>query len=232
MRLLLVEDEENIAMPLRTGLEAECFVIDVAADGERGSFLARTNEYDVIILDNMLPKKNGRLICQEIRQDGKTVPILILSVLNEVDTKVDLLNAGADDYLTKPFSFTELLARVRALLRRQSHITEEVLKIGDIILEVQAHRVKRGEREIYLTRKEFILLEYFMRNPGVVLSRGKIMEHVWDINADPFSNTIEAHIRSLRQKLQLSRDSKCIQTIPGRGYRIEWLSTIAVSNKV
>jgi two-component system copper resistance phosphate regulon response regulator CusR len=223
MRLLVVEDEEGIAVPLRASLEAESFVVDVAADGERGSFLARTNEYDLIVLDNMLPKKNGHTVCQEIRKDGKTMPILMLSVLTETETKVDLLNNGADDYLGKPFSFTELLARIRALLRRQSHITEEVLRVGDIVLEVQAHRVKRGGREIRLTRKEFILLEYFMRNPGIVLSRGKIMEHVWDINADPFSNTIEAHIRSLRQKMSLSNDKKFIHTFPGRGYKIECL---------
>lgn len=223
MRLLLVEDEENIAVPLQARLEAECFVVDVASDGERGSFLARTNEYDLVVLDNMLPKKNGYLVCEEIRQEGKTMPILMLSVLTETNTKVELLNKGADDYLGKPFSFVELLARIRALLRRQPHITEEVLRVGDITLEVQAHRVRRGAQEIYLTKKEFILLEYFMRNPGLVLSRGKIMEHVWDINADPFSNTIEAHIRSLRQKMNVSNSKEFIHTFPGRGYKIELL---------
>ena len=231
MRLLLVEDDENIAMSLQASLAAECFVVDMAGDGERGSFLARTNEYDLIILDNMLPKKNGAVVCQEIRQAGKTALILMLSVLTEIDTKVSLLNNGADDYLAKPFSFAELLARVRALLRRQARITEEVLKIGDIVLDVQAHRVRRGAREIYLTKKEFILLEYFMRNPGVVLSRGKIMEHVWDINADPFSNTIEAHIRSLRQKLEFSNDKKFIQTVPGCGYKIEPVLAVTNSKK-
>ena len=224
MRLLLVEDQEDIAIPLQASLEAECFVVDVAADGERGSFLARTNEYDLVILDNMLPKKIGGIVCQEIRKAGKSMPILMLSVLTETETKVELLNNGADDYLGKPFSFVELLARIRALLRRQPHVIEEVLRVGDIVLEVHTHRVSQGLHEIYLTKKEFMLLEYFMRNPGVVLSRGKIMEHVWDINADPFSNTIEAHMRSLRQKITNSK--KILQTIPGRGYKIEFSPAI------
>lgn len=220
MRILIIEDEQDIIKFLKPSLEAEYFTVDVAKDGKQGSFLARTNGYDLIILDNMLPEKNGIEVCREIREADKTMPILMLSVVSETGKKVDLLNAGADDYLTKPFSLDELLARVRALLRRPAKIEGEVLQIDDLVLDSKKYLVSRAKKAIYLTRKEFSLLEYLMRNQGVVLSRGMIMEHVWDMNADPFSNTIEAHVLSLRRKIDAHSENKLIQTVPCRGYRI------------
>lgn len=221
MRVLIVEDEQKIADFIIKSLEAEYFVVDHAVDGEHGSYLARLNDYDLIILDNMLPKKTGVEVCQEIRTNGKSTPILILSVMTETQQKVDLLNAGADDYLMKPFSLEELLARVRALLRRSPQITADVIEIDDIVLDTKAHIVTQNGNEIYLTRKEFMLLQYLMQNRGTVLSRGMIMEHVWDMNADPFSNTIESHILSLRKKLgDTDKGKRFIVTVPGSGYKI------------
>jgi DNA-binding response OmpR family regulator len=221
MRILIVEDEQAILNFLKKSLESECFAVDTTMDGEKGSFLARTNDYDLIILDNMLPKKEGVQVCKEIREAKKTVPIIMLSVKSEVSTKVDLLNAGADDYLTKPFSLEELLARMRALLRRPKPMESEILKIEDLVLEPKKQTAKRGNKEVYLTRKEFILLEYLMKNQGIVLSRGMIMEHVWDMNVDPFSNTIESHILSLRKKIDVGAKEKLIHTVPGRGYKMD-----------
>jgi DNA-binding response OmpR family regulator len=221
MKLLIVEDEVEILGFLKKSLESECYVVDTAADGERGSYLARTNDYDLIILDNIMPKKTGLEVCCEIRKDGKNTPILVLSVKSETTTKVDLLNAGADDYLTKPFSLDELLARIKALLRRPEQIRSEVLQIDDLVLDVSRHEVRRDDRQINLTRKEFMLLHYMMKNQGSVLSRSMIMEHVWDMSVDPFSNTIESHIVSLRKKVDIPGKKKLIRTIPGRGYKIE-----------
>lgn len=220
MRILIVEDEKEILKLLKKSLESECFSVDTAEDGDRGSYLARTNDYDLVLLDNILPKKTGLEVCQDIREDNNDVPILVLSVKSETTTKVDLLNAGADDYLTKPFSVEEVLARVRALLRRPKHIQKEIVKIGDLVLDNGRHIVKRGDKEIYLTRKEFQLLEYMMQHKGMVLSRSMIMEHVWDMNVDPFSNTIESHIMSLRKKIDKESGNKLIHTVPGRGYKI------------
>jgi DNA-binding response OmpR family regulator len=221
MRILIIEDEQNIGRFLRDSLEAECFAIDLATDGEEGSYLGRTNDYDLIIIDNVLPKKSGIEICRELRAEGKTAPILILSALTESARKIDLPNAGADDYLTKPFALAELLARIRALLRRPLMIETEVITVGDIVLDTRSCTVKRGKRDIYLTRKEFMLLQYLMKNRGIVLSRGMILEHVWDMSTDIFSNSIESHIVSLRKKLGDARNKQgFIQTVPGRGYRV------------
>jgi len=221
MRILVIEDEKEISDFLKNNLEADCFAVDVAADGEQGSFLARTTPYDLIILDYMLPKKTGNQVCKDIREHKTQTPILMLSVKNEVEDKVNLLNEGADDYLSKPFAYSELLARIRALLRRPGTLHEDTLRFDDLILDIPRQSVRRGAQEIYLTRKEFMLLEYLMRNQGIVLSRAMIMEHVWDMNADPFSNTIETHILSLRKKLHTPKHHKLIRTLPGRGYKIE-----------
>lgn len=221
MRILLIEDDKDILVFLKSSLEEECFVVDVSSDGKEGSYLARTNEYDLIILDYMLPKLNGFEVCKQIREDGKETPIIILTVKTELDDKVALLNLGADDYLTKPFSYKELLARIKALLRRPKAIEKELFNVDDLIVDPAKHLVKRGDKIIYLTRKEFSLLLYMVKNQGLVISRGMIMEHVWDMNADPFSNTIESHILNLRRKIHFSNRKKLIHTIPGRGYKLD-----------
>lgn len=219
MRILIVEDEDKIANFLKDALEAECFAVDVANDGERGSYFARINDYDAVVLDNMLPKKSGLEVCKDIRRAGKTMPILVVSVKTDTIEKVDLLDAGADDYLAKPFVLEELLARLRALLRRPTPIDQEVMTIEDIELDTKTGQVLRDGKDITLTRKEYMLLEYLMRNEGIVLSRGMILEHVWDMSVDIFSNTIESHVVSLRRKLGDKGDRKLIHTVSGRGYR-------------
>lgn len=220
MRVLVIEDEEGIARFLKAGIESEYFAVDVAEDGEKGSYLARTNDYDIIILDNMLPKKSGSEVCDDIRMDGKNTPIIMLSARAEMSAKVELLNKGADDYLTKPFSLEELLARMRALLRRPSHVSSEVIEIDDLIMDTKKHTTTRNGKEIYLTRKEFMLLEYLLRHKGSVVSRGMILEHVWDINVDPFSNTVESHILNIRKKINGEKGKNLIHTLPGGGYKI------------
>lgn len=221
MRILIIEDEEGIAKFLQAGLESEYFAVDVAEDGERGSYLGRTNDYDIIVLDNMLPKKDGAQVCDEIRKAGKTIPIIMLSARAELGVKVELLNKGADDYLTKPFSFEELLARIRALLRRPIALSSEILTVNDLIMDTKQHITKRNDKEIYLTKKEFMLLELLMKKQGSVVSRGAIMEHVWDMNVDPFSNTIESHILNLRKKIATKGKKDLISTLPGIGYKID-----------
>lgn len=220
MRLLVIEDNADIIDYLKPSLKAEGFTIDTASDGQTGSYMARTNGYDLIILDNILPGKNGLEVCKEIREEGNDVPILLLSVRSEIEAKVKLLNAGADDYITKPFSFGELLARIRALLRRPKTIEGSVLTIDGVVIDIVGHTVKYGQKEIKLTPKEFSLLEYLMKNRGKVLTRGTIMEHVWDSDVDPFSNTIETHILNLRRKIRHVCKKDYICTIPGVGYKV------------
>ena len=221
MRILLIEDEKELRESLKKSLEAECFNVDTASDGERGSYLARTNDYDLILLDNMLPKKTGLEVCAEVRSRGKNIPIIMLTVQDEIPTKVSLLNAGADDYVTKPFSFEELSARIRAVLRRPQASLVEILNIKDLEINFNTHLVSRAGREIYLTKKEYELLIYLGRNQGRTVSRGMILEHVWDINADPFSNTLETHMLNLRRKVDSKFPLKLIHTIPGRGYKLD-----------
>lgn len=220
MRILVIEDEKRIADFLKAGLGAESFAVDIAEDGEKGLYLGRTNEYDAIILDNLLPKKTGLEVCQELRTCSISTPIIVLSVRSEVTTKTQLLNAGADDYLIKPFSLEELLARIRAVLRRPKPIQSDVLKIDDLVLDTKRHTVTRGKKDVYLTRKEFMLLAYLMRKEDIAVSRGMLMEHVWDMQVDPFSNTIESHILSLRKKIDFSGKKKLIYTVPGIGYKL------------
>lgn len=221
MRVLVVEDEKQIGAFLKAGLSEKCYSVDIAADGEQGSFLARTTDYDLIILDNILPKKDGLEVCRDIRERGKTVPILMLSVRSDTATKVELLNAGADDYLSKPFSLEELLARVNALLRRPPAMENDVIQMDDLKIDAVRYSVTRGGKRLYLTRKEFMLLAYLLRHRGTVVSRGMILEHVWDMDGDPFSNTIESHISSLRRKIDLPGRKKLIHTVPGRGYKAD-----------
>ena len=221
MRILIIEDDIHLQESLKARLEAESFIVDAAANGKNGSYSARTNEYDLIILDLTLPDAHGFEICGEIRSRGVTAPILILSSVTETESKVRLINSGADDYLTKPFSFNELLARIRALLRRPKAVMADILKIDDLVLDSARQKVIRDKSTIYLTRKEFSLLEYLLRHQGKVVSRGMIMEHVWNADSDPFSNTIEAHILNVRKKIDAANKQKLIHTIPGRGYKID-----------
>jgi DNA-binding response OmpR family regulator len=220
MRILLVEDEQQIADFLEMSLHAESFAVDVARTGTEGSRLAAENEYDLMILDNMLPGKTGLEICKEVRGEGKTCPIIILSVRSETTIKVDLLYAGADDYLIKPFSLQELIARIKALLRRPRNVETTILALDDLVLDTQRHIVRRGKKVLALTRKEFTLLHYLMKNQNTAVSRGMILEHVWDMTADPFSNTIQTHILTLRRSVDGGGRRKLIHTIPGTGYKI------------
>jgi two-component system, OmpR family, response regulator len=221
MRILIIDDDESLRETLAASLREESFAVDLAADGTDGSYLARTNDYDLIILDSILPGKNGVEVCREVRLSGRNMPILSLSVEDDLAAKLCLLNNGADDYLTKPFSFQELMARIRAILRRPPVFLGEAVTVDNLTLDSRTQSVRRGEREIYLTRKEFLLLEYLMRNRGRVLSRGIIMEHVWDRQGDLFSNTIETHVLNLRRKLEKRGERKLIHTIPGRGYKLD-----------
>ena len=220
MKILVIDDDKELAESLKMVLEEHCFVVDTATDKNSGIFLAKTNEYDLLLLDLVLPEGNGLEICETIRKYGKNMPILVMSVRSEIPSKVALFNAGADDYVTKPFSFEELLARLKALMRRPQLMENELLNIKDLTLDVNKHIITRGKNEVYLTKKEFMLLKYLMQNQGIVLSRGMIMEHVWDSALDPFSNTIETHILTLRKKINSYGKEKLIKTIPGRGYKI------------
>ena len=219
MRLLLIDDEKTLTTVLEKKLSPH-FAIDVANDGRHGSFMACTNDYDLVILDYHMPERGGPDICQDIRLKGKNYPILMLSMEKALPKKIATLNLGADDYMTKPFSYEELYARIKAMLRRPVPIIEPILSIDDLTLNITTQSVERGGKEIYLTKKEFMLLEYFLRNKNVVLSRGMLMEHVWDMNGDLFSNTIEMHIVTLRKKTQARGRPRLIHTIPGRGYKL------------
>ena len=221
MRILVVEDEKEIAQFLKVGLESEYFIVDIAEEGNQGLFLAQTNDYDLLILDNILPQKTGLQICRELRTNGNTIPILVLSIKSTMTTKVEFLNVGADDYLSKPFSFQELLARVNAILRRPLQNKNQVLTIGKLALDSSKHIVTYNAKEITLTRREFLLLECLMRNYPNVVSRGMIIETVWDMGINSFSNTIESHILSLRRKIDSLNKVKIIHTIPGIGYVID-----------
>jgi DNA-binding response OmpR family regulator len=221
VNILIVEDNQGIRDSLESSLVDSGFVVDTASDGKLGSEKARTKHYDLIILDNVLPVKDGREICSEVRSRGCNTPIIMLSVKADIDTKVDLLNTGVDDYLAKPFSFAELLARIRALLRRPAVTEHRLIKIGDLVIDSLSHTARRADKEAILTQKEFALLEYLARNRGVVLSRAEILEHVWDMNADSFTNTVEAHILKLRRKFGYENKNEFIHTIFGIGYKID-----------
>lgn len=221
MKILVVEDDPHISEYLYDRLKSEGFTVDVAFDGLQGSYMARTNIYDVIVLDYSLPKKNGLLVCDEIREDESTVPIIFLSVTGDSKTKIAALEKGADDYITKPFSYEELRARIKALIRRPHKIESPIIKAGELTIDTDKQSAYRNGNPIYLTRKEYSLLEYLMKNIGVILSRSMIMEHVWNAEGDPFSNTVEAHILNLRRKINAGNQQELIRNIPGRGYVIE-----------
>jgi two-component system, OmpR family, copper resistance phosphate regulon response regulator CusR len=221
MKILVVEDDKSIAEILREGLTADSHIVEVAENGADGSFLARSFEYDAIVLDYSLPKKNGLIVCKEVRDAGKHTPILFLSSTDTSETKIAAFNSGADDYVTKPFSISEFNARIRAVLRRSKKRSETILKVRDLSLNTDSCSVRRGNKDIRLTRKEYSLLEFFLRHPESVLSRAVIMEHVWTADQDPFSNTVEAHIRNLRKKINTGHRPALILNIPGRGYVLD-----------
>jgi heavy metal response regulator len=219
MRILIVEDEKKVSQFLKKGFQAEAFSVDVATDGEQGLSLARGEPYDAIILDVMLPRKDGIQVLRELRQSRVTTPVLILSARSEVEDRVQGLNLGADDYLPKPFSFSEVLARVRAIVRRKStDMRTSVLTIADLRVDLLSRRVERGGREVSLTAKEFELLEYLLRNKGRVLSRPILMEHIWDMNFDSETNVVDVLINRLRRKLDDESAVKLIRTVRGAGY--------------
>lgn len=220
MKILIIEDEAAIARFLKASLESQSYIVDVASDGEQGSFLARTNAYDLIIIDYHLPKQDGLKTIQEIRQE-KVTPILMLTVCGDPDCKAQAFRHGADDFLTKPFLLDELTWRMQALLRRPPTWQTDYLKIDDLVLDLSRQIVKRQDQELNLTRKEYCILEYLMRHQGEIRSRELIMENAWDMNADPFSNTLDTHLLNLRRKLKQHGGKELIFTFPGRGYKID-----------
>jgi two-component system OmpR family response regulator len=222
MKILLVEDEEKLAIALIKGLEHEGYAVDSIADGKKAltRISLHRNDYDLIILDLMLPSMDGHEICKQVRAWNITVPILILTARAETDTKVELLLNGADDYLVKPFSFAELTARIRALMRRPTESLPGTLKIGDLELNSSERRVTRSGEEIPLTLKEFGLLEYFMRHPNQVINREDLLSHLWDFNYAGFSNVVDVHVKNLRRKLGEKNPGAVLETVRGIGYRM------------
>ena len=218
MRILIIEDDSDLAGFIQKGLREECYAVDRAQEGEEGLFMVSTMSYDLIILDVMLPKLDGLTVCRRLRADGNKTPILLLTARGAVDDRVTGLNMGADDYLTKPFAFTELLARVRALIRRTGVDQTPRLTVADLEVDPVAHRVRRAGRDITLTNKEYALLEYLLRNPNRVLTRTAIIEHVWDIHYDGMTNIVDVHIRALRAKMDKEFSPPLIQTVRGVGY--------------
>ena len=213
-----MEDEKKIANFIERGLKEEHYIVDVAYDGEKGLFLAEINAYDLIILDIMLPIKDGLSICKELRRKKMDTPILMLTARDRVEDKVLGLDLGADDYLAKPFAFEELLARVRALLRRKETNKGAILKISDLELDQLTHKVRRAGKEISLTSKEYALLEYLMLNADQVVTRTMISEHVWNEDFDSFTNVIDVYIKYLRNKIDKDFEKQLIHTIRGTGY--------------
>ncbi len=221
MRILVVEDDKKVAAFLQKGLREEQYAVDVCRNGEDATYEAQVHSYDVIILDIMLPGKDGFTICKELRENKILTPILMLTAKDSLESKVIGLSEGADDYLTKPFSFEELLARIRALLRRSQDYKTGILKVGDLELDPLRRTVKRTGIPILLSGKEYALLEFLMRNKGIILSQSKIIDHVWDRNYDGTSNLINVYINHLREKIDKNSDVKLIKTVRGQGYKID-----------
>ncbi len=218
MRILLAEDDPRVASFVARGLREQTYAVDVAPDGEQAAWLASINDYDLIVLDVMLPIKDGHAVCRELRAAGRRVPILMLTARGNVDDRVAGLDSGADDYLTKPFDFKELLARLRALLRRAAVFRPEVVQVGDLSINTASHSVVRSGRSIALTAKEYALLEFLILNQGRVVGREQIAQHVWDENFDPLSNIIDVYIKRLRAKIDAGSPLRLIHTRRGEGY--------------
>jgi len=221
MQVLIVEDEAKLAEILKKGLLEQHYSADIARDGEEALYKFSVNEYDLILLDLMIPHVDGITVCKTIRQTNKHIPILILTARDDTEDKIKGLDAGADDYVVKPFSFAELSARIRALLRRGNKADPVILQVADITLDPASKKVTRNNKPIILTAREYALLEYFMRNPNKILSKTQLLEHVWDYNYEGLSNVVEAYVKYLRSKLRINNLSKDpIQTVRGLGYRM------------
>ena len=220
MKILLVEDEKKVANFVRSGLKSEGFTVDLAADGEEGLFLARDGDFDLIVLDILLPKLDGITLCKKLRAEGKTVPIIMLTAKDSVEDRVRGLDAGADDYLTKPFSFAELLARARALTRRHKAAGEEKLAVGDLTLDPETFEVERGGKKLALSATEFRLLKYLMENSSHVVTKTLILENVWGYDFSPESNVVDVYIKYLRDKIDKGFKISFIKTVRGIGYRL------------
>lgn len=221
MRILIVEDEKKVASFIKKGLEEEYFSVDIAYNGKEGLEYATNEEYDLLLLDVMIPYIDGITLTKELRKRKLTTPILLLTVKDSTQAKVEGLDAGADDYLTKPFAFEELTARIRALLRRNENQKMSVLTISDLTIDLLAHKVTRNGEEIILTPKEFSILEYLMRNKNKIVSRTKLIEHVYDYHFDTETNIVDVYINKLRAKVDQSHDKQLIHTVRGVGYTIK-----------
>src|SRR6185436_4447001 len=221
MRILLVEDEPGMAQVVAKGLREHAYAVDVAEDGNSALYQASINNYDLILLDVLLPERDGFEVCRELRARGAGTPILMLTARAAVDDRITGLDAGADDYLTKPYSFRELLARVRALLRREPQLHAGQFEVDNLVVDSVSHRVTRAARQIDLTAKEYALLEYLARHAGQLVSRAQIAEHVWDDSFEPFSNTIEVYVNRLRKKIDEEHRVKLLHTRRGEGYILE-----------
>ncbi len=224
MRVLIVEDEVKMARALRRGLEQEGYAVDTAGDGEEGVFQGTENPYDVIVLDVMLPGLDGFEVCRRLREAGRWTPVLMLTARDGVADRIAGLDVGADDYLVKPFSFGELLARLRALLRRSPVERPSVLVVGDVVLDPATRTVTRAGQPVELSVREFGLLEFLMRRAGEVVSRSSILEHCWDVNYDGFSNVVDVYVRYLRKKLEQPFGRPLIRTVRGVGYALDPVS--------
>src|SRR5262245_12940341 len=221
MRILLVEDEPDAARMIAKGLREQAYAVDVAADGESACFQAAVSDYDAIVLDVLLPKQDGFAVCRSLRAAGQSAPILMLTARDGVESRIEGLDSGADDYLTKPFAFGELLARLRALARRAANpLLPERLRVAELELDTRAHRAWTRGREVLLTAREYALVEYLARRAGCVVGRAEIAEHVWDDRYDPFSNVIEVYVRRLRRKLDAPGRESLIRTRRGEGYAL------------
>ena len=220
MRILLAEDDRHLRESIARGLREASYAIDDAEDGARAIYLAAVNEYDAIILDVVLPVKDGLEVCREIRRRGMHTPIIMLTARDTVDDRITGLDAGADDYLTKPFDFGELLARLRALVRRRGEVLPAELSVADLVVDTRRHTARRGQRDITLTTKEFALLEHLVRNAGRIVTRAEINAHVWDDNHDPFSNLIDVYVSRLRRKVDGGERVALISTRRGVGYMV------------
>ncbi len=220
MRILVVEDEKHLADIIKRGLREQGYAVDIAYDGDQGQYMAETTPYDLILLDILLPKKTGLQVCGELRAKKAATPIIILTARDKVGDRVQGLDCGADDYLTKPFAFPELLARIRALLRRDMTDKSPKMSVGTLVMDPVTRQVTQGDKVISLTSKEFTLLEYFMRHPNMLLTRTMLEQHAWDYEFDGESNLIDVYIRRIRNKIDIKGRESLIETTRGAGYRM------------